>query len=159
MWVLVTLACWNARIDDLQDEIAALEEELDELEDQVSAPEDTGGPEDTEPPEDSDAPPRRAPSAYYEFETAGSSGSYNMKLGAVVEGDYDYTRIQLWTVAGFEVVEDACLIFEETVNSTYFDLAIEAWSAGEYYCWTFLSTTGQVYSCPWPLRVDNLTCD
>jgi hypothetical protein len=159
MWLLVNLACWNSKIDALKEELVALEEEIDELEDQVNAPDDTGAPDDSAPSEDSDAPPRRAPAAYYEYDITGSSGSYDMKLGAVVEGDFDYTRIQLWTVAGFEVVEDACLIFDENVTSNYFDLAIEAWSDGEYFCWTFLSTSHEVYSCPWPLRVDTITCE
>ena len=144
LWMF--LACWTAKIEALESEVEDLQDQVDELDE---SPDDSA-------PLDADV---RAPSAYFSYNSTGSSGSYQLNVGAVVEGDYDYARIQVWSEAGFEEVEEGCLQLKEDVSSTSIELAIEAWWDGNYSCWAFATYSSQVLPCPLAIRVDEVTCD
>lgn len=159
MWLLVVLACWNARIDELQGEIAALEEEIDELEDQVSAAADSASPDDSDPPQDT-APPELAPSVVWDHQLSGNSGSYNVVAAIQVQGDFDAVRLQRWTADGWEESWESCVVWDFTASDYSVTMTAEVWANGAYECWE--ATYGYpmwTASCRTAVRVDNLTCD
>lgn len=159
MWLLLTLACWNSKIEALEEDVAALEEELDELEDQVDAPQDTSGPDDSDPPDDS-ALTEIAPSVVWTYsmqQTSSGSSSYDLEGAIQIEGDYDASRITFYGTQ-IDSSDESCFAWSYTTTSFYFSAVVEIWDDGAWECWE-LGNSGLSGACQRAVQIDTFTCD
>jgi hypothetical protein len=159
MWLLVTLACWNGKIKALEDDVAALEEDIDELQDEASASDDTSAPTDTEIPEDT-APPELAPSVVWTYsmqQTSSGSSSYDVEGAIQIEGDYDASRITFYGTQ-IDSSDESCFAWSYTTTSFYFSAVVEIWDDGAWECWE-LGNSGLSGACQRAVQIDTFTCE